>query len=66
MLIATHDMVEAEQVCDRVTLVDHGQAIFCENTEEVGRLLGGDGRVEFVDDDPSLPISCAPCPASST
>jgi ABC-2 type transport system ATP-binding protein len=55
MLIATHDMVEAEQLCDRVTLVDHGRAIFCENTQEVGRLLGGDGRVEFVDDDPWLP-----------
>ena len=55
MLIATHDMVEAEQLCERVTLVDHGRAVFCENTREVGRLLGGDGRVEFVDDDQSLP-----------
>jgi ABC-2 type transport system ATP-binding protein len=55
MLIATHDMIEAEQLCDRVTLVDRGRAIFSENTREVGRLLGGDGRVEFVDDDPWLP-----------
>jgi ABC-2 type transport system ATP-binding protein len=55
MLIATHDMIEAEQLCDRVTLVDRGQAIFCESTREVGHLLGGDGRVEFVDDDPWLP-----------
>lgn len=53
-LLATHDMVEADQLCDRVTLVDHGRALFCESTREVGRLLGGLSRVEFSHTDDTV------------
>jgi ABC-2 type transport system ATP-binding protein len=46
VLLATHDMVEAESVCDRVTLIDHGRIIA---TEAPARLASWIGRYERVD-----------------
>ena len=54
ILLATHDMVEAETVCDRVTLIDRGKIIATESPRTLGRVIsrfqridaeGVDGRV---------------------
>ena len=39
MLLATHDMVEAEMVCDRVTLIDRGKVIATESPRMLGQVL---------------------------
>jgi ABC-2 type transport system ATP-binding protein len=39
ILLATHDMVEAETVCDRVTLIDRGKVIATESPRTLGRVI---------------------------
>ena len=39
ILLATHDMVEAEMVCDRVTLIDRGKVIATESPRMLGQVL---------------------------
>ena len=39
VFLATHDMVEAEQVCDRVSLIDHGQILTTESPRTLGSWL---------------------------
>jgi ABC-2 type transport system ATP-binding protein len=46
ILLATHDMVEAETVCDRVTLIDRGNVIATESPRSLGRLLSRFQRVD--------------------
>ncbi|WP_030318038.1 ABC transporter ATP-binding protein [Streptomyces sp. NRRL B-3229] len=48
VLLTTHDMQEAEALCDRVTFADHGQAIVTESVTEVGSLLARGDRIEAV------------------
>lgn len=48
ILLTTHDMREAEAVCDRVTLVDHGRILVTENTADVGRIIGGSQGIDIV------------------
>jgi ABC-2 type transport system ATP-binding protein len=54
ILLTTHDMVEAETVCDRVTLIDRGHVLATETPRSLGTLItrfqridveGADGRV---------------------
>ncbi|MEZ0075271.1 ABC transporter ATP-binding protein [Planotetraspora sp. GP83] len=54
ILLTTHDMVEAEQLCDQVTLIDHGRALFTEDPQRIGRLVAGHDRVEFGAPDAAL------------
>lgn len=46
ILLTTHDMVEAEAVCDRVTLVDRGCVLATESPRTLGRWLS---RFERID-----------------
>ena len=39
ILLATHDMAEAEALCDRVTLIDHGTIIATESPRTLGRVI---------------------------
>ena len=48
LLIATHDMAEAEAVCDRVSLIDHGQLLGTENPRTIGGWLSAHERVDAV------------------
>src|SRR5262249_11888897 len=48
ILLTTHDMAEAEELCDRVALVDHGEVIA---TETPRALAGWIARYERVDAD---------------
>ena len=53
ILLATHDMVEAETVCDRVTLIDRGKLLATESPRTLGRVISRYQRidVEGVDSD---------------
>jgi ABC-2 type transport system ATP-binding protein len=47
-LLTTHYMDEAERLCDRVAIVDHGQVIAEGSPAELIARLGGDHVVEFA------------------
>jgi ABC-2 type transport system ATP-binding protein len=51
ILLATHDMTEAERVCDRVTLIDHGRIIATESPRTLGRWISRYERIEVEDVD---------------
>lgn len=51
ILLTTHDMAEAEAVCDRVALIDHGKLLAVETPETLGRLVSQHERVDFEGDD---------------
>ncbi|HUZ54894.1 MAG TPA: ABC transporter ATP-binding protein [Streptosporangiaceae bacterium] len=46
ILLATHDMSEAEELCDRVVLIDHGRIRGIEDPKAVGHWLASYERVE--------------------
>ena len=46
ILLATHDMAEAETVCDRVTLIDRGKVIATESPRTLGGLLTRFQRID--------------------
>ena len=47
ILLTTHDMAEAEAVCDRVTLIDKGIVIAVETPRSLSRLIAGNERIDF-------------------
>jgi ABC-2 type transport system ATP-binding protein len=48
ILLTTHYMDEAERLCDRVAVVDHGKVIALGTPAELIARLGGDHLIEFV------------------
>ncbi|MBL8857785.1 MAG: ABC transporter ATP-binding protein [Planctomycetes bacterium] len=48
IILTTHYMDEAERLCDRVAVVDHGKVIALGSPQELIRSLGGDHVVEFA------------------
>ena len=46
ILLATHDMVEAETVCDRVTLIDRGVILATESPRALGRVISRFQRID--------------------
>lgn len=46
VFLTTHDMAEAEAVCDRVTLIDRGRVLACESPSALSRLLSRFERIE--------------------
>ncbi len=48
IVLTTHYMDEAERLCDRVAIVDHGQVIALGSPAELIHALGGDHVVEFA------------------
>ncbi|MFI9811345.1 ABC transporter ATP-binding protein [Saccharothrix variisporea] len=49
VLMTTHDMAEAEAVCDRVSLVDNGKIVATEDPRTIGSWLGAYERVVAKD-----------------
>ncbi|MEO8494810.1 MAG: ABC transporter ATP-binding protein [Planctomycetota bacterium] len=47
VLLTTHYMDEAERLCDRVSVVDHGQVIALGSPRELIASLGGEQVIEF-------------------
>ncbi|MGW1060755.1 ABC transporter ATP-binding protein [Micromonospora rubida] len=54
VFLTTHDMAEAEALCDRVTLIDRGRLVLDEPTRHIGRYLDARECVDFTCDDPAL------------
>jgi ABC-2 type transport system ATP-binding protein len=54
ILLTTHDMDEAESVCERVALIDQGRLIATETPESLARLVGRHARIEFESADGEL------------
>jgi ABC-2 type transport system ATP-binding protein len=52
VLLTTHYMEEAERLCDRVAIVDHGKVIALGSPRELIERLGGDHVVELEVKDP--------------
>jgi ABC-2 type transport system ATP-binding protein len=48
ILLTTHYMDEAERLCDRVAVVDHGRVIALGSPAELIARLGGDHLIEFA------------------
>jgi ABC-2 type transport system ATP-binding protein len=48
ILLTTHYMDEAERLCDRVAVVDHGQVIALGSPVELVAKIGGDHLIEFA------------------
>ena len=51
ILLTTHDLVEAEQVCDRVTLIDRGKILATETPRSLGTLISRFQRIDVEDVD---------------
>jgi ABC-2 type transport system ATP-binding protein len=61
ILLTTHYMDEAERLCDRVGIVDHGKLIALGSPRELIASLGGEHVVEFaVEDDTKEAITPEP------
>jgi ABC-2 type transport system ATP-binding protein len=54
VLLTTHDMAEAEAVCDRVSLIDGGTLLATERPATLGRWISTYGRVVATDLDDTL------------
>jgi ABC-2 type transport system ATP-binding protein len=46
ILLATHDMAEAEALCDRVTLIDRGAILATESPRTLGRVISRFQRID--------------------
>jgi ABC-2 type transport system ATP-binding protein len=59
IILTTHYMEEAERLCDRVAIMDHGKVIALGTPKELIATLGGEDIVEFAigPSDPSTPAS---------
>ena len=55
VLLTTHDMAEAEAVCDRVTLIDRGRVLAVETPRSLGRLVARYERIDFEGGPDGLP-----------
>jgi len=52
VILVTHFMDEAERLCDRLTLINHGKLVVLDTPEAIAALAGGN-RVRFF---PSRPV----------
>ncbi|PZS16390.1 MAG: daunorubicin ABC transporter ATP-binding protein [Acidimicrobiales bacterium] len=48
VLLTTHYMEEADALCDRVAIIDHGQVLACDRPGPLKRSLGADTVVELA------------------
>jgi ABC-2 type transport system ATP-binding protein len=46
ILLTTHQMEEAEQLCDRVAIIDHGRLVACDTPARLIDAVGGDTLVQ--------------------
>lgn len=56
VLLTTHDMAEAERVCDRVSLLSHGRLLATETPEALGRMMSRYDRIQARVADPAAVV----------
>ncbi len=54
ILLTTHDMAEAEALCDRVALIDHGRLLAVETPTSLSQLVSRYERIDFEHGDGAL------------
>lgn len=59
VMLTTHYMDEAERLCDRVAIVDHGKVIALETPARLIAQLGGEHIIDFSLTENSVPLSDA-------
>ncbi len=62
VLLTTHDMAEAEAICDRVSLIDGGRLLATEDPRTIGRWLSTYERVQATGVPPQLAAQLAELP----
>ena len=60
ILLTTHYMAEAEQLCDRVAIMDHGKVVTAGAPRELTATLGADHILEFTLGGSGSVVDCAP------
>jgi ABC-2 type transport system ATP-binding protein len=48
LILTTHDMLEADRLCDRIAIVDHGKVIALDTPTRLRRLLPSEHGVELI------------------
>ncbi len=48
LILTTHDMVEADRLCDRIAVIDHGRVIALDSPRGLRRLLPAEHGLELV------------------
>ncbi|WP_392972666.1 ABC transporter ATP-binding protein [Streptomyces sp. LN245] len=56
VLLATHDLAEAEVLCDRVTMINHGRVVAAEAPRTLARLVSRRERVRVRAEEPLLDL----------
>lgn len=54
ILLTTHDMREAERLCDKVALIDRGKLMAVESPSSLARFVSANERIEFETQDLTL------------
>jgi ABC-2 type transport system ATP-binding protein len=63
IFLTTHDMDEAEDLCDRVSVIDHGRLLMSADTATIGRRLPAPDRVDFETGDERVVAAVRALPA---
>jgi ABC-2 type transport system ATP-binding protein len=48
LILTTHDMAEADRLCDRIAIIDHGKIIALDSPRGLRRLLPAEAGIELV------------------
>jgi ABC-2 type transport system ATP-binding protein len=56
LLLTTHDMLEADRLCDRIAIMDHGRVIANDTPRGLRRLLPAEGGLELLLESPADPV----------
>jgi ABC-2 type transport system ATP-binding protein len=57
LILTTHDMVEADRLCHRIAIIDHGKIIALDTPRGLRRLLPAEAGIELVVETPSDPAA---------
>jgi ABC-2 type transport system ATP-binding protein len=57
LILTTHDMIEADRLCDRIAIIDHGKIIALDTPTRLRRLLPAEHGVEVIVASESDPAS---------
>lgn len=55
VLLTTHHLEEAEELCDRVAIVDHGKVLACDTVDGIKASAGADSVITVTFDGPAQP-----------
>ena len=57
LILTTHDMAEADRLCHRIAIIDHGKIIALDTPRGLRRLLPAEAGIELVLETPTDPAS---------